>query len=48
MQDSIVSGDDSKKVPNPARFNYKDTINESTKDGYNSSINRAARPGEKE
>ena len=37
--DSIVSVIESKKHLFGTRFN-KDTINESTKDGYNSSMNR--------
>ena len=44
--DSLVSAMSSKKILFPSRFN-KDTINDSTKDGENSSMNKM-RTGEAE
>lgn len=44
IEDSIVSGNDSKKIF-ASRFGNRDTINESTKDGYNNSKGSTTRPG---
>jgi len=47
IDDTILSGYESKKQLYSSRF-VKDTINDSTKDGYNSSMNKVVKPGDKE